>query len=143
MIELLLLREDRPGLSRRLWMLVLLYLGLSATVFTLFFVDRSLITFNYWQVALVYLAVPFAVIVSRRPRYLNRRLLIPVLFFACVFFSHEILSLHIGHWWWPSDYIFRLSVFGVAIPVEDILIWHLLSTVSLAAGYRFFAVPEK
>jgi hypothetical protein len=54
-----------------------------------------------------------------------------------------VVSLKIGSWWWPGEYIKTFIIFGKVFPLDDIIIWYLLSTITLIGGYEFFADNSK
>jgi hypothetical protein len=72
-----------------------------------------------------------------------KKTLLPTLFFAGVFFIYEIVSLKIGSWWWPGEYLKTFIIFGKVFPLDDIIIWYFLSTMTLIGGYEFFADNDK
>jgi hypothetical protein len=67
---------------------------------------------------------------------INQRNYFPHIFFTLIIF-YEIVSLHIGSWWWPGNYMYTIVLGCKIFPVDDILIWYLLSTPALIGGYEF------
>lgn len=92
---------------------------------------------NYASIALLILILPAILIFIKGP-FLLRKTIFPTMFFAFVFFVYEIVSLQIGSWWWPGQYVFTFNVFGKILPLDDIIIWYFLSTPVLIGGYEFF-----
>ena len=131
--------DRRHGVSRRFRTLIGLYLLLDIVVFGVFSWDRRLAGVSYLWTGLLVLVAPAALIFWRRPELL-RRVWLPTLFFAAVFFSYEYVSLCIGSWWWPGHYLMPTKLCGRVFPLDDVLVWYLLSTPALIAGYEFFAV---
>ncbi len=130
--------KDKKTKPKKLWKsFVVILVLLSVTVNTIFAFKPELISWHYWQIAVIFLGIP-AIIIS----YLNPKILIKALpttfFFAVLFLVHELISLFLGHWWWPGEYLLPISVFGKTFPIDDVLIWYLLSTPVLIGGYEFF-----
>jgi hypothetical protein len=106
-------------------------------VFSLFFYDKGLVTMSYWKVSIPTLIIPSIIIFSYHPKLLKKTILTMV-FFALVFFIYEIVSMSIGSWWWPGEYLWTVKVFGKIFPMDDVVIWYILSTPALIGGYEFF-----
>jgi hypothetical protein len=51
--------------------------------------------------------------------------------------------LKIGSWFWPGEYLLNLNIFGLKMPLDDIIIWYFLSTPVLIAGYEYFVNDNK
>ena len=126
-----------PRFSRFFRWIILLYCLFFLLVFTLFFVRPGLVRVDYSFLAILILIVPGIIIFRARPRLLAKTWL-PLVFFAYVFFIYEIVSLLIGSWWWPGHYLFPLDIYGHVFPLDDVLIWYILSTPVLIGGYEFF-----
>jgi hypothetical protein len=105
--------------------------------FSLFFLDRGLLSFNYHVLAVIILFVPGVILFSLKPR-LFKKIWLPTIFFALVFFLYEVVSLAIGSWWWPGEYLLPISLAGQVFPLDDVIIWYFLSTPVLIGGYEFF-----
>lgn len=135
-------RDKRVKLSRRFRWLILIYSFLAALGLGAFFTDRTLISWNYHSLSLFVLLIPGIVIFSLEPQIL-RKTWLPTVFFAAVFFAYEIVSLLIGSWWWPGEYLWPVTFFGHIFPFDDIVIWYLISTPVLIGGYEFFVDDEK
>jgi hypothetical protein len=133
--------DRRRPLSRRMPALLCLYVLLDIVVFGLFVRQPRLISVSYVWTGLIILLVPSILIFWRRPRLLSRTLL-PMFFFAAVFFAYEFVSLCIGSWWWPGEYLWPTRLCGRVFPIDDVIIWYFLSTPALIAGYEYFAVGD-
>ena len=117
--------------------MALMFMVLSIVVNILFIVDKRMITLNYWQLALAFLVIPAAALWVENPHIIKKA--IPTtIFFATVFFVHELISLKIGHWWWPGQYLLPISISGQTFPIDDVIIWYFLSTPVLIGGFEFF-----
>lgn len=129
--------DKSAAFSKRFKYLIGLYCLESLIVYALFFFDRGMIAMNYFVVALPILIIPGLLIFGARPR-LIKKVFLSTAFFAIVFFVYEIVSLKIGSWWWPGDYLFPIKIWGSIFPLDDVIIWYLLSTPVLIGGYEFF-----
>ena len=139
--EYFISRESRRPMSKRLPVLLGLYILLDVVVFGLFAWDQRLVSVSYAWTGLLVLLVPSVLIFRRRPGLL-RQTLLPMLFFATVFFAFEYVSLCIGSWWWPGEYLLPARLCGRVFPIDDVIIWYFLSTPALIAGYEHFAVGD-
>ncbi len=135
-------QKERLDFNKRFKVLIFLYLLLSLIVYGLFFYNSSYITLDYHILALFFLLPPFFILAFKNPKLIKKTLL-PTLFFALVFFIYESVSLMIGHWWWPGDYLWPVNFNGMVFPIDDVLIWYLLSTPTLILGYEFFVDDNK
>ncbi|MCF7794879.1 hypothetical protein K9M50_00770 [Patescibacteria group bacterium] len=135
-------QKEKIDLSKRFKILSLLCLFLSIIVYGLFFFNSEIIKIDYHVIALIFL-LPILIILGFKTPKLFKKTLIPTVFFAFVFFVYEIVSLLIGHWWWPGNYLLPISISGIIFPIDDVIIWYLLSTPALILGYEFFADDNK
>ena len=129
-------------LSRYFKFLVGLYVIFAGVIFSLYFYDSTTVSLQYMILAVIVLFIPALLIFGHRPA-LIKKTLIPTLFFALVFFVYEIVSLLVGSWWWPGEYVFPVMLFGHTFPIDDIIIWYFVSTPVLIGGYEFFADDDK
>jgi hypothetical protein len=135
--------KDRSSkISKWFVRLIFIYCIISLGVFTFYFVDRQLITLSYHELALIILLLPGVILFYFRPKLL-KKVWLPTVFFALVFFVYEVVSLLVGSWWWPGDYLLSISILGHTFPLDDVIIWYILSTPVLIAGYEFFADDKK
>ena len=135
-------RDDSAKISPRFKRLIFLYCVIFILFFILFFKNQALVTINYHTLSLIILFIPGVFIFGHRPKLLLKTWL-PTLFFALVFFVYEIVSLVIGSWWWPGEYLSPVTLFGQTFPLDDVIIWYFLSTPVLIGGYEFFMDDEK
>lgn len=131
-------RDTATKISGKFKYLIILFCLFSLIIFSLYFYNPDIIRLNYFVMAVIILIIPSIIIFSKRPRLLKKTIL-PTLFFAIVFFIYEIVSLKIGSWWWPGEYIKTFTLFGKVFPLDDVIIWYFLSTITLVGGYEFFA----
>lgn len=135
-------RDKQTKLSARFPILLLLYVSLFTA--TLFFmeVDKDLLALNYWAVGTLVLILPVTFIILRGSIKI-KKIILTTLFFGLVFFIHESVSLIVGHWWWPGEYLLETQLFGHRFPIDDIIIWYILSTPALIMGYEYFVDDNK
>jgi hypothetical protein len=124
-------------ISRKFKYLVGLYVFLSALVFGAYTISKDIIAVSYASASVPILIIPSLLIFYRNPGLLKKTI-IPVAFFSIVFFTYEVTALVIGNWWWPGEYIYTVTVFDHLFPLDDVVIWYFLSTVTLIGGYEFF-----
>lgn len=135
-------RDTDPKISSRIRIIVLGYCLLATLVFTGFFFNRNLVSLNYHTLSLIILLVPGLIIFSLKP-HLLKKIWLTTLFFAFVFFVYEVVSLLIGSWWWPGEYLWPAKMCGRVFPLDDVVIWYILSTPVLIGGYEFFVDDGK
>jgi hypothetical protein len=131
-------KDTTIKVSNKFKYLIILFCLFSLIIFSLYFYNPATIKMNYFTTAIIILIIPSVIIFSRRPRLLKKTIL-PTLFFAIVFFIYEIVSIKIGSWWWPGEYFKTFIIFGKVFPLDDVIIWYFLSTITLIGGYEFFA----
>lgn len=129
-------------ISKYFKFLVGLYVVFAGIVFSLYFYDSTTVSLQYMILAVIILFVPAVLIFSHRPQ-LIKKTIVPTVFFALVFFVYEIVSLLVGSWWWPGEYVFPVMLFGYTFPIDDVIIWYFVSTPVLIGGYEFFADDDR
>ncbi len=118
------------------WLLGL-YALFSAVFYLIFFLQPAWAALSYFNLSLLILFIPGVIIFSCQPALL-KKVWLPTLFFALVFFIYEAVSLVIGSWWWPGEYLWPVTLFGHRFPLDDVIIWYFISTPVLIGGYDFF-----
>jgi hypothetical protein len=134
--------DSNKRISPRFKFLTALYILAAALIYTIFFLNKDLVTLNYFAISVPLLVIPAVLIFWSKP-FLLKKVILPTIFFAFVFFYYEIISLIVGSWWWPGEYFFKVLVFGKIFPLDDVIIWYFLSTPVLIGGYEFFADDSK
>jgi hypothetical protein len=130
-------RDYTKKISPKFKKLVSIYIFAAVVIYTVFFINKNLVTLNYFIISIPLLIIPAIFIFGNNPKIL-KKVILPTLFFALVFFYYEIISLIIGSWWWPGEYLFKTFIFGKTFPLDDVIIWYFLSTPVLIGGYEFF-----
>jgi hypothetical protein len=131
-------KDTTIKISNKFKYLVILFCLFSLIIFSLYFYNSIYIKMNYFVTAIVILIIPSIIIFSKKPVLLKKTIL-PTFFLAIIFFIYEIVSINIGSWWWPGEYIKTFTIFGKIFPLDDVIIWYFLSTITLIGGYEFFA----
>jgi hypothetical protein len=119
-----------------------LYLIFATIIYSLYFYGPSFLKTSYFGMSVLILVIPATLIFWQNPHLLKKTIL-PTIFFALVFFIYEMVSLAIGSWWWPGEYMFSFQVFGKPFPLDDVIIWYLLSTPALIGGYEYFIDDDR
>jgi hypothetical protein len=123
--------------SKKFKYLTGIFILFSVLIFTIYFYNPNLIKMNYLTIASIILLMPSILIFSKNPKLLKKTIK-PVIFFSVIFFIYEAVSLLIGSWWWPGEYLLPINFLKKTFPLDDIIIWYVLSTVTLIGGYEFF-----
>lgn len=131
-------KDSSNKISNKFNSLIILFSAFSLIIFFLYFYNSKWVTINYFTVAVITLIIPSFIIFKKNIKLLKKTIL-PTGFFAIVFFVYEIISIKIGSWWWPGEYLFPIKISGIIFPIDDVIIWYFLSTIALIGGYEFFA----
>jgi hypothetical protein len=135
--ELFVATPSVRRMGKKFFRLFFIYASLNLIVYPLYFINPAYITTPYYLLAVPMLVIPFAVFVKVNPLGYDK-LVLPTIFFAYVFFTFEVVALQIGNWWWPSNYLLPIDLFGKTFPLDDVIIWYFLSTPTLILGYEYF-----
>ncbi|MBU4536896.1 hypothetical protein KJ603_02570 [Patescibacteria group bacterium] len=130
-------KDKKQKISHRGKYLFLMFLIFSAITYSFYFINKEIITLDYWQIGIIFLLIPAILIFSHNIKLLKKTIL-PLVFFAIIFLIHELISLYLGHWWWPGNYLLPIELFGKTFPLDDVIIWYVLSTPMLIGGYELF-----
>ncbi len=131
-------KDSTKKISKNFKYLIIIFSIFSLAIFTLYFYDPTIVAMDYITLGVVILLIPAIALFSKNPKLLKKTIL-PVAFFSIVFFIYETVSLIIGSWWWPGQYVLPINLFGHVFPLDDVIIWYFLSTITLIGGYEFFS----
>jgi hypothetical protein len=131
-------KDSNKKISHRFKILTAIYIFAAFVIYTVFFINKELVTLNYFAISIPLLIIPAVFIFFNKPSLL-KKVILPTIFFALVFFYYEVISLVVGSWWWPGEYLFKTHIFGKVFPLDDVIIWYFLSTPVLIGGYEFFS----
>lgn len=70
-----------------------------------------------------------------RPQLLSKFLKTAAFFFV-IWFVSEFVAIETGGWYFPGNYIGKVSVLGVSFPFEELFFWMLLYSASVVAMYE-------
>ena len=133
-------RDSGATISKRFKYLIGIYVISAVVIYFFYFYNRDFIALNYFQVAVPALIIPAIIFFIKKPDLSKiKKAVLPTAFFAVVFFVYELVSLQIGNWWWPGEYLLSFTILGRVFPIDDIIIWYFLSTPVLIGAYEFFA----
>lgn len=109
---------------------VLLTSVLAITHQEIFVVEHPYLVF----VAPVFL-FPLLVVFYMRPHVFNE------IFRAAIFLSlfalvYEVIGLRVGWWSFPGDYIASVPLGGMVVPIEELVLWVSLGSLSVLAWYE-------
>lgn len=130
------------AISKKFKYLIGLFIVFSTAVYGLYFYNPNLVGANYFIIALIILVIPGTLLILNNPK-IFKKTLTTTLFFAILFFIYELISLKIGSWFWPGNYLLGLNIFGQYMPLDDIIIWYFMSTPVLIYGYKYFVDDNK
>jgi len=129
--------DGRGKISRRFKYLMGLFVAIFTLTFILYWIDPDMIHIPYYLLAIPILIIPGILLIIHR-RQLIKKTLLPTAFFFSVFLVYELVSLKIGSWWWPGEYLYSIKLFNKPFPLDDVVIWYILSTPVLIYGYEYF-----
>ena len=132
-------RDYHKKISHKFKLLTTIYVLVATIIYAIFFVDKDLVTLNYFSIAIPLLVIPAILIFWHKPFLIKKVIFCRLCFSPLYFSNYEIISLIVGSWWWPGEYIFKTTIFGKIFPIDDVIIWYFLSTPVLIGGYEFFA----
>jgi len=130
-------RDEKKKISSKWKYLMTIFIVFSVIVYSIYAYNKAIISLPYWVIGIFGLLIPFLIIYIKNPK-LIKKVLLTTLFFGSVFCLHEIVSLYLGHWWWPGEYLFTINLFENVFPLDDVVIWYIFSTPTLIGGYEFF-----
>lgn len=106
--------------------------------------DLVRIPYFYFIFGITAIAAPLIIILYRFPK-LRRKFLFTSTYFAVVYFLHEITSVYLGQWFFPTDsrVLGHLNLGGVILAHEEWIFFILLSAPVIAAYYEYFDDDQK
>ncbi len=127
--------DNNRKISQRWKVLLLLYLTLFIGTFTLYYIKPGILRFDYYMLGII-IFPPIFILLGLYKRHIIKRLILPAIVFGLMFLFHEALSMYLGHWWWPGEYLIPLNIYGHTYPLDDIIIWMFLSNIAVISGYE-------
>lgn len=127
--------DRNPKISKNWKYLVAIFLLLFLLVFSIYYINSGYLKLEYWLIGIcIYL--PIFVLLFKFKKHIIKRLLIVGLTLGVMYGLHELLSMYLGHWWWPGNYLIPVTIFGHIYPLDDFIIWLLFSNIAVIAGYE-------
>jgi len=115
-----------------------LYFLLWPVIYLLYKYQPNWLVLSYFQLSITILFVPLVYFLFTRPSSILETWRV-TLFFALLLFWYEVISLLIGSWWWPlNNYFYTIAIAGRNFPIDDVIIWYLISTPVLLVSYDYF-----
>lgn len=127
--------DRNRAVSSRFKMLIALYFILFCLTFLGFYINPNILKFDYWFLGLCILLPVFILLIKYKP-HIIKRLIVPAIFFGLMYLIHESVSMYLGHWWWPGNYLLPINVAGFIYPLEDLVIWIVFSNMAVISGYE-------
>jgi len=124
--------------SRFVW----LPISVTALVFFLGFctppLTHPIIPYAYLSLVTIPVLFPLAVLIYRKKNLLTLlgKFTLANAFIAVVNLVHELTALSAHQWYFAGEYIGQVAIFGIAFPIEEFVLYVLLS------GYAFLAYYE-
>ena len=114
-----------------------------ALIVVTFFTNPELITFDYAYFKLgIFTLIPLAYVGLRKP-FLFWRFIKASPFFIFLFLVFEVTSLKLDHWRFPGNYLGQVNVIGITFPIEEFIIWIIISSTVVMSYYELFIDDEK
>lgn len=97
----------------------------------------------FWSFPYAYLVLglftlpPFIILLVRRYR-LVLKFLKAALYFVPLYLAYELTALPLGQWDFPGQYIGTVTILNTTLPLEEFLVWILLSSTIVLAYYELY-----
>jgi len=128
--------EDRNEKISRNWKYLLgIFLSFFILVFSLYFIFPDILKLNYWIIGIC-IYFPVFILLIKYKRHIVKRLIVVGLVLGIMYGLHELLSMYLGHWWWPGNYLMPINIGGYIYPLDDLIIWLVFSNVAVISGYE-------
>ena len=111
-------------------------LGLYVLAANIFY--PPLLTFNNAYLMLGLMTLPFFLYAIYQKPTLMSKFSKAALFFVPTYLAYEITALHLNLWEFPGEYISMVEIMGASFPLEEFLIWILLSSIIVLSYYELF-----
>jgi len=130
-------KDTQSKIPSKFMILVSIYLVAFFIVMITYSINPLTVSFSYSTMALIVLIIPEFILFIFHPHVL-KKIILPLLVFAFIFFIYEVSALQAGNWWWPGEYLYTIDMFGKKFPLDDVVFWYILSTPALIIGYETF-----
>jgi len=125
-------------ISKKILLPTILALIVNIFIFTIYFINKELLIFNYSYLIMGIIAIiPLVIIVLKNPKLLNK-LLHLVLFFAPLFFVLEIIGVYNGYWSFPGEnYVGIVYIGDLKFAFEDFILWTIFYPPAIVSYYEY------
>lgn len=137
---------EKRGYNKNLKYFIILLLVLLSIFFILLITNTSYlkIPYSYLVMGLVLGVIPLAAVLLKFPRLLSKFLKTGAYFFFLTF-TFEITALKLGWWKFPIEgqFLGWVTFLGHAFPIEELIVWMLISAMGVLAYYEYFDDDQK
>ncbi len=118
------------------------FITLAITLMTIYY--PWALSWPYAYAVLLILTLPPAIILLWRNPHILGKILLPSLFFIPFHVAHEIVSVSLGHWYFPGQYFALVPLPGnTLVPLEETIVWIILGSVLVLAYYELYVDDGK
>lgn len=107
---------------------------------TVYFIDKNLLIVNsyvYFLIGIVIILLPLFFFLYRKPWFIKQ--ICPIILFIMFFnLLFEIIWISLNNWTFPWKYLFVFSVMWKILPIEEIVFYIVISSVSFTYLYEYF-----
>lgn len=130
-------KDDLP--SSRVKYAVALAVFMPAAVVALYYIDPSMLSFNYSYAYLGAVAILPPMIYAYRHPKLASELTLMIPYFFILYLVVEQVAVKHGWWVYPGQYyIGQVTLFEAVYPIEELLFWMLCYAAALISYYKIF-----
>lgn len=131
------IRHPNPRISKNYKWFIIMMVGVFIAFFTMLIHNPPRTSFAYFKFFLPLHLLPIIYIMIRHPNLVPKLIKISLIFFV-FFLIYEIIGLHFNFWSFPGEYIATTEMFGVVIPLEELLLWVVLISATVVAWHEEF-----
>ena len=130
-------RHTNPKISKNYKWFIIMMVGSFIAFFTLIVHNPPRTTFAYLKFFFPIHILPIVYIMVKHPKLVPKLIKISLILFI-FFLTYEIIGLHFNFWSFPGEYIATTEMFGVVIPLEELLLWVVLISATVVAWHEEF-----
>ncbi|OGG72693.1 hypothetical protein A3A38_00710 [Candidatus Kaiserbacteria bacterium RIFCSPLOWO2_01_FULL_53_17] len=138
------LEHDRSRrISRHAVPVAIAGVGIAAVIVATYLYAPHLLVVPYAYAVLSFLISLVCVVELYRRPHLGRKVVKLIPFFALFFMAYEIIALYTGLWTFPGTYVGSVAVGNLMFPLEELVVWILMSSAMAALYYEFTIGDER
>lgn len=133
------------SISKNIKYLATFTLTLLAVFFLFLFIRPGLLHIEYFYLkgGVVLIFLPLITFLTFFPKFLAKYLKVGVYFFG-LSLLFELVALHTHQWTFPGQsFIGFITLFGLRLPFEEVLVWFVLGVSGALSYYEFFVDDKK